>query len=197
MLYGNREAIKFCEGKSDDEIKHLNEFIGDNDNSQIEVNDIEDFIGCSNFINSLINDKSLVNDKLFDQKLKEKLEEEKTIGIKFKNYFQNYGAIKELYEDYTNKPEISKKKIENILKDSNITIFNNSKEILFEGIYINENNEPKPFDINELIELRDRALLNKQNSLEEEKRTKKFVILVNDLNQLIESISTLCLSGYN
>ena len=83
MLYGNREAIKFCEGKSDDEIKHLNEFIGDNDNSQIEVNDIEDFIGCSNFINSLINDKSLVSDKLFDQKLKEKLEEEKTIGIKF------------------------------------------------------------------------------------------------------------------
>lgn len=48
-----------------------------------------------------------------------------------------------------------------------------------------------------MIELRDRALLNKQNSLEEEKRTKKFVILVNDLNQLIESISTLCLSGYN
>ena len=23
MLYGNREAIKFCEGKNDDEIKHL------------------------------------------------------------------------------------------------------------------------------------------------------------------------------
>ena len=114
VLYGNREAIKFCEGKNVDEIKHLNEFIGDNDNSQIETNDIEDFIACSNFVNTLINNKILQNDKLFDQILKEKLKEDKSIGIKFKNYFQNYGAIKEIYEDYANKPVISKKKVEKI-----------------------------------------------------------------------------------
>ena len=196
MLHGNKDAIKFCEGKNDDEIKHLNEFVGDNDNSQIETNDIEDFVACSNFVNTIINNKTLINDKLFDKFLKEKLGEDKSIGIKFKNYFQNYGAIKEIYEDYTNKPEISKKKIENILNDSNITIFNNVTEILFEGLYINDNKEPKPFNMDDLTELRDRALLNRQNSREEERRTKKFVNLVNDLNQLIENISLLCMSGY-
>ena len=196
MLYGNREAIKFCEGKNDDEIKHLNEFIGDNDNSQIETNDIEDFVACSNFINSIISNKTLETDQIFDESLKKKLIEDKSIGIRFKNYFQNYGAIKEIYEDYTNKPEISKKKIENILNNSNITVCNDGIEILFDGIYINENKEPKKFNIEELIELRDRALLNKQNSKDEERRTKRFVNLVNDINQLIENISLLCLSGY-
>lgn len=82
------------------------------------------------------------------------------------------------------------------MNNSNITIFNNVTEILFEGLYINDNKEQKPFNVDELTELRDRALLNRQNSREEERRTKKFVNLVNHLNQIIKNISLLCLYGY-
>lgn len=65
MLYGNRETIKYCEGKNDDGITHLNEFIGDKDNSQIEINDILYLV-----VILLISNKTFETEKIFDENLK-------------------------------------------------------------------------------------------------------------------------------
>ena len=83
-----------------------------------------------------------------------------SFGNSFRNYLNNYREIKNVYEEYLDKPEVSRKKIEQILKHSNIEIFfdNLIRSIKINGIYTDIFNKDRTFDISDLQELHDRAL---------------------------------------
>ena len=97
---GYPDKIKFCVNKSDEEIKNLNEFLQDrqSESGNLQPDDFNDFIGCKKYVNEVIQSE-FSNDKQLDTILKQKFKKDKYMIIKFNNYLEKYGEIRELYED--------------------------------------------------------------------------------------------------
>ena len=49
ILENNEESIKFAMGKKNEEIRAFSEFVGETQNSQIQIRDIQDFMNVCNF----------------------------------------------------------------------------------------------------------------------------------------------------
>jgi hypothetical protein len=138
-IFGKENEIIFCEGKTDIEIKNLNEFLQDrqSENGNLEPEDFDDFIGCKNFVNNILQ-KNFNNDIELYNIFESEFKRNELILIKFNNYFEKYGEIKELYEDsIANKSEITKTFIQKIMKNSTIKITNFNNKFNFEGKYSN------------------------------------------------------------
>ena len=205
----NEEGIKFAFEKTNEEIKALSEFVGESENSKIQIRDIQDFMNVCNFFETI---------KAFNIKYDFELIEEfkaafltmESFGTSFKNYLINFKEIKNVYEEYLDKPEVSRKKIEQILKASEIKILfdDNSRLIKIIGNYIDIFNNRKNFDNNDLQELHDRALLftnkafdNMRNNVtkdleQKQENSKKFVEIVEHLNILVSYLNALYIKGY-
>ena len=99
-IIGKKNEIKFCVGKTDEEIKNLNEFLQDrqSESGNLQPDDFNDFIGCKKYVNEVIQSE-FSNDKQLDTILKQKFKKDKYMIIKFNNYLEKYGEIRELYED--------------------------------------------------------------------------------------------------
>ena len=210
LLVNNEEGIKFLMGKKIDEIRRLSEFIGESENPKIQISDIQDFINICNFFE---NTKALTEENT-DIEL---IFEFQTAFImtpsfvnSFSNYFNNFKEIKNVYEEYSDRPEVSRNKIEQILKFSIIemNLDNKTRMINIKGTYKDISNQTKTFDYNDLQELHDRALLfcNKtfdnivkdtvDNIEDKQKNSEIFVDIIENIGQLINYLNSLYIKGY-
>ena len=209
LIYNKEEEIKFAFIKKSEEIKALLEFVGETENSKIQIKDILDFINVSDFFDNIIS-LSIENDNKLIEELKISFQTSPAFGNIVNNYLNNFKEIKNVYEEFSNKPEVSRKKIEQILKHSNIEIFfnNNSRSIEIKGSYTDFLNNDKNFYNKDLQELHDRALLfsNKpfdnisiyaiKDFKEKQEQSKIFVEIVENINILIKYLNDLYIKGY-
>ena len=197
-IIGKKDEIKFCVGKTDEEIKNLNEFLQDRQSEvgSLQPEDFDDFIGSKKYVNEVIQ-SNFVNDKELVNNLKEFFKRDKLFIIKFNNYLEKYGEIKELYEDsLTNKSEITKSIIQQLMERSSILIKKDGNTLKFVGEYGEKNVK---FDLKLLLELKNKALFS-QNTIKEDEKYKeqitKFNDIVKKLHNLSETVNNLILSGY-
>ena len=197
-IHGKTNEIKFCVGKTDEEIKNLNEFLQDrqSESGNLQPDDFNDFIGCKKYVNEVIQ-SDFSNDSQLNKVLREKLKDDKFIIIKFNNYLEKYGEIKELYDDsIANKSEITKTLIQKLMKNSLITITKFGNNFYFEGKY-GEKNEI--FDLKLMLQLKNKALFS-QNTVTEDKEYREQITKFNDIVLKIYNLSStvkdLILSGY-
>ena len=209
LLYNKEDEIKFAFIKKSEEIKALLEFVGETENSKIQIKDILDFINVSDFFDNIIS-LSIENDNKLIEELKISFQASPSFGNTVNNYLNNFKEIKNVYEEFLNKPEVSRKKIEQILKHSNIELFfnNNSLSIEIKGSYTDFLNNDKTFNNKDLQELHDRALLfsNKpfdnmsiyvvKDFKEKQEQSKIFVEIVENINILIKYLNDLYIKGY-
>ena len=213
LLLDKEDAITFIKKikESQLEIRNLNEFIDEQDNSQLTTTDIDNLLDIYNFINGIMENQSITRDFELIEAFKKTFNEKKNIVIKMKEYLKCYGEIIQLYKLYDENPEVTTQKVNKILKNSSVSFYKDAKTNLytFKIIYQNQNNINKDIDISELSELRYRIymsstgtnLLTEENKgrediVNKEAMTNKFVTLIDNLNQLNKTLNRLIKSGY-
>ena len=196
-IHGKEDEIKFCIGKTDKEIKALNERLQDrqSEGGNLQPEDFDDFIGCKKYVNEIIESQVATDKELFN-KLKENFKLDKYYIIKFNNYIEKYGEIKELYDDsLSDHSEITKSLIKKLMSESTITILKEGHNFKFIGEY----GENKTFDLKLLTELKNKALFA-QNMIKEDEEYKLqiplFKEIVDNIKKLCENIQKLIFSGY-
>ena len=203
-INGKTNELKFCIGKTDEEIKNLNEFLQDRQSASGNLlpDDFNDFIGCKKYVNEVISSE-FSNDKELDNILKNEFKSIKNLIIKFNNYLEKYGEIKELYDDsINNKSEITKSSIQKLMKDSKITILKKGNNFEFRGLYgekNEKNNKKDNFDLKYLLQLKNKALFSQNTIIEDlnyREQITKFNDIVLKIYNLSEISKNLILSGY-
>ena len=212
LLIDKGDSIMFIKKIKDTnlDIRNLNEFIDEQENSQLQTSDIDNLLDIYTFFNSLMNNKILKTDLHVLIQFKKEFEREKNIDLKIKEYLKCYGEIIQFYQMYHENPEIATQKIEKILTNSNANFYKNKNNLFtFQIQYHNQNNELKNIDINELKELRYKIymsstntnLLNSDynkiyNQINKEDMTNQFVNLIDNIKQLNNTLNNLIKSGY-
>jgi len=179
------EVINFLLSNSLEECEKLYDFL--NNNNSLKISDIIDFEICVKFINSLGNVDKIKQMK--DYELIEKATSSnlmnKNLVINLNNFIKNYDVIKEIMIDKLN----SSKKINYILQNSKFCL-SNIQKFYFEGKYEVKDEEKrdktidKDINLDELLELRDKALL-KIESLSNTNKFIKFIHFVSDISKFI------------
>ena len=157
LLINRGESITFIKEIKDTnlDIRNLNEFIDEQENSQLQTSDIDNLLDVYTFFNSFMNNKKLKTDLHILIQFKKEFEREKNIDLKIKEYLKCYGEIIQFYQMYHENPEIATQKIDKILTDSNANFYKNQNNLFtFKIQYCNQKDELKNIDINELKELR-------------------------------------------
>ena len=197
-LYGKEDEIKFCIGKKDEDIKNLNEYLIDrqSESGNLQPEDFDDFIGTKKYINEII-EANITNDKELFNLLKNKFNAENNFILKFTNYLEKYGEIKELYDfSISDKSEITKAIIQKIMINSNISIIKEGNNFNFSGEYDNSNNK---FDLEKILELKNKSLFV-QNTIKDDKKYKRqitqFKSIVENIKKLSNNIQKLISLGY-
>ena len=220
MLPDREESISFAQGKEEWEIRYLNEFIGMEENPLLQTDDILAFIKVSLFINTIFDKiKNNDNDEYIYDYFKNKLNNDYILLKSFKEYLYKYGLIQNLYNEYLNKPEVSKIKISSIIQNAQIKISNfyegTSKVDFLCKYKSSRNNEEIEITLDELNELRDRALIsnpteylsndstkhpNSNNMYEEEKKrlieNERFLTFVENIKTIKKNLEELNDKGY-
>jgi len=210
IFLGKEDSIEFIKEIKDNnlEIRNLNEFIDENENSQLQTTDIDNLLDIYTFFNSLVSE-NINTDEDFHRKFKEKFILEKDIIIKLQGYLSSYGEIIQLFEQYNENPEMTTQKINKILKLSNLEIFKDEKKdcFIFKINYSSQTEKVIEVDIDQIQELKNKILISstKTNLLKEEGKGDKinkeqlinqFVILIDNINQLINTLDNLVKAGY-
>ena len=212
LLIDKGESITFIKKIKDTnlDIRNLNEFIDEQENSQLQTSDIDNLLDIYTFFNSFMNNKKLKTDLHILIQFKKEFEREKNIDLKIKEYLKCYGEIIQFYQMYHENPEIATQKINKILTDSNANFYKNQNNLFtFKIQYYNQKDELKNIDINELKELRYKIymsstntnLLNSDyskiyNQVNKEGMTNQFVNLIDNFKQLSNTLNTLIKSGF-
>ena len=209
ILDNNEEEMKFLIGKKNNEIRALSEFIGETENSKIQIADIQDFINICDFFENM-KALNVQNDIELIEEFKTAFLTAPSFANSFNNYLNNFKVIKSVYEEFLEKPEMSRNKIEQILKFSNININfdNDSRSFIVEGAYKDIQGQNKTLTYNDLLELNDRALLfcnkifdKKANDLVmnfeyKKKNSELFIDIVENITQLTNYLFSLYIKGY-
>jgi len=186
--------------KNEEDIRNLTEFVNENDNSFLKTGDIQLLMKCSEFIQELIEKKNSSNDKEFIQSFHRlaKLEKYKSIEAYFQNSSDNFTAIKDLYSQNVDRSQFTKQKIKEIYTSSKFEIINIQKKVDCTIEYGYDYEKKITFD--EIIDLRDRSMLQKAESTENENDLQLIIKNYNDtINQieiLREDIEDLISKGY-
>ena len=195
-LHGKKEEIKFCVGKKDEDIKNLNEYLIDrqSESGNLQPEDFDDFIGSKKYVNEII-ESDIPNDKELFNLLKNKFNSDYNLILKFDNYLEKYGEIRELFDfSISDKSEITKAIIQKIMTNSNISIIKEGINFKFKGVY--ENHE---FDLEKLLELKNKSLFV-QNTIKDDEKYKEqitqFKSKVENIKRLSRDIQKLISSGY-
>jgi hypothetical protein len=216
LLLGNERALLFIKEIKDSnlDIRNLNEFIDENENSQLQTTDVDNLMDVYRFFIKLMNDKSIKTDENLLKIFRLEFEKHKEIEIKLQGYLNTYGEIIQLYESYHENPEMTIQKIDSILKESSVKYYKDPKLNLFTFSikYTNQNNIEKIAEINELEELRNKILMSstntnilkkegeeekaENNKVSKEKITKEYITLMDNIKQLNETLNSLLKSGY-
>jgi len=210
MFLGKEEALLFLKRikESNLEIRNLNEFIDENENSQLQINDIDNLLDVYTFFDIIINDQSIKTDEDFHSKFQKDFIENKYLPIKMQGYLSCYGEIIQLYQLYGENSEMTVQKIINLLNESEINIFEEQNDIFsFEIFYINQKNEKVKLIPNQLDELKNKLLISSTNSSKIKKKkgkkdkekkalTDDFVNLLDSIKELTDTLNTLIRVGY-
>ena len=211
IFLGKEESIEFIKKikEANLEIRNLNEFIDENENSQLQTTDIDNLLDIFTFFKSLIDDKNINTDESLHKIFKTKFELEKDIIIKLQGYLSSYGEIIQLFQLYDENPEMTTQKINKILLSSNLEIYKEEKKdcFIFKIKYLNQKEKEIEADINQIEELKNKILISCTNSnlLKEEGKNDKinkeqlinqFVTLIDNINQLINTLDNLLKTGY-
>ena len=214
LLLGKEESITFIKKIKDSnlEIRNLNEFIDESETSELQMSDIDNLINVYSFFEKLMKNDKIKTDEDLLKIFKETFNKEKQIEIKLQNYLNSYGELIQLFESYGENPEMTIQKIESILKDSKLYIFEDKKTNLFtfKIDYINKNNIIVENNESQLEELRNKLLLSSSTSsnannnekdkdnliLNKSELTKKYIGLIENVVKLIKFLNNLLKSGY-
>ena len=211
IFLGKEESIEFIKKIKDAnlEIRNLNEFIDENENSQLQTTDIDNLLDIYTFFEKLFNNKSINTDESFHKIFKASFELEKDIIIKLKGYLSSYGEIIQLFQLYDENPEMTTQKINKILMSSILEIYKEEKKdcFMFKIKYLNQKEKEIEIDINQIEELKNKILISCTNSnllkeegkndkINKEQLTNQFVTLIDNINQLINTLDNLLKTGY-
>ena len=146
------KSIDFLKDKKIEQVRNLNEFLLESDDSPLNDADINDFIYVVNFFEGIIVDKDTYHIFFhFVKKITEEIFENNKYGKSLFNYIEKYNLIQTLFTKYLNHTEGCIKKIRNILNHSDFTILLNKEKTsyTFQGSYLSSS-------------------INKENSMNEE-----------------------------
>jgi len=168
-------------------------------NEFLKISDIIALEKCVEYMNSLGNIDEIKQMKDYElfEKAKSSNLINKNLEIYFSNFISHYDDIKEIIKEKFDKSEASRQKIQYICQNSNFCL--SSFELnYFDGKYtirdVEKKNDPifKNINLNELQELRDRAILT-INPLGE---TKENIIFINMVSEILK-LSNLINEIYN
>ena len=192
------EVIKFLLGKNVEECGLLYDALDNNE--FLKISDIIDLEKCVEYMNSLGNEDELKEMKDYEliEKAKSSNLMSKNLEINFINFINHFDDIKEIIKETFDKSEASRQKISYISKNSTFCLSTIAKNF-FEGKYfINDGetiNNNKIINLNELQELRDRAILT-INPLGETNENKIFIDMVSDILKVYNLLSEIYYCGY-
>ena len=196
------------------DIRNLNEFIDENENSQLQTTDIDNLLDVYRFFTKLLDNNEIKTDENFLKIFREEFDKNKNILVKLKGYLNTYGEIIQLYNLYHENPEMTIQKIDSILKKSSVIFIKepNINLYTFKIYYTNQKNLNKEADIKELEELRNKILMSstnttalkkegeeeddQKNKSRKEKITIEFINLIDNIKKLNEKLNSLFRSGY-
>ena len=215
LLLGKEESILFIKKIKDEnvEIRNLNEFIDENENSQLQTTDIDNLMDVFTFFNKLMNNDNIKNDENLLKIFREEFDKNKDFIIKLQGYLNTYGEIIQLFQSYHENPEMTIQKIDALLTDSFVKLYKNEKLNLFTFNieYVNQNQKKVVAELNELEELRNKILMSstntnilkkdgdqedQNNKVSKAKLTKDYVSLIDNIKRLNKTLNSLLKSGY-
>ena len=214
IFLGKEDSIEFIKVIKDKnlEIRNLNEFIDQNENSQLQISDIDNLLDVFTFFKKILINNEIRTDENFYNEFRTKFEEDKNIGIKLQAYLNSYGEIYQLYQLYDENTEMSIQKISSILKNSDLEIFkekNENEYFTYKIQYFNKRSKKIEIKSNEIDELKNKILISsnkrqvnylneegKNEIIDKEQLTKKFLDLIDDIQQLTKFLNQLLDSGY-
>ena len=196
-LFEKNGLPEFLLDKKEEDIQNLIEFVGEVDNSFLKASDIQDLMKTVTFFNE-VKKYNKEEDSVFMDKFYElsKSDKYKNIEAYIENICKNFTPIRDLYIANVNKSQYTKEKVKEIYKNSQFYIETNGRIIICSVKYGDKLNNKISFS--EVIELRDRTLLQKKD---EEKRedddiSKDFVKFMDRLEILTSEINDLTCKGY-
>ena len=203
------EALVFLLGKDEKDCTTLQEAAGDDDNALLNIKDINDFRKCVIFKNKL-GYTPRMNDDDFFKAFQENVKESKDIQLYFTRYINIYNDLNKLIQKKFDKSAASKQKIISICENSEFTLIN-KRHYFFRGHYYEkikkeekkkeQKNEKISIRLSAIKELRDRALLTKKGSNEddENKNSEKYKIFIENVSvifKIFDLIKEIYSCGY-
>ena len=207
-----KNSIKFVASLENNDIRTLQELVNMSDDSFVTNNEINDMIKCSKFIHDLLGEiKGKMNDKNLIEAFINEVPKKENKGIEahFKNYANYASQIQELFSKKLDKSQATLQQIKNIMKNSTFILsINNTQDpyLKFEGEFFSteENVElKKELKYDNIIELRERAMLTRKlgNDNEEEKKIfalyRLFSERVSELEKINQLLKNLGEKGYS
>ena len=213
IFLGKEDSIEFIKDikKSNLEIRNLNEFIDENENNQIQINDIDNLLDVYTFFRKFLENNEIKTDNDFYDEFKKEFEKDNNIGIKLQEYLNSYGEIYQLYQLYDENSEMTTQKISNILKNSILEIYKQNDEndlFIYKIQYFNYKNKKIEINSNDIDELKNKILISSTKNtniihdegnntvINKEELTNKFVDLIENIQQLTKFLNQLIESGY-
>ena len=209
LFLGKNESLLFIKKIKDTnlDIRNLNEFIDENENSQLQTTDIDNFLGIYTFFQKIMDNKNIKTDEDFFKIFKENFESQNNIIIQLKEYLNCYGEIIQLFQLYDENSEMTIQKVYNILKCSKVEIFKDENNYFIYRIsYLNQKKQEKHIKISEIDELKNKILISSTNTnlkengkddkIDKKKLTNQFIKLIDNIKHLTNILNSLFKSGY-
>ncbi len=168
------------------DIRNLNEFIDENENSQLQTSDIDNLLDIYTFFKKIMDNKDIKTDEDFFNVFRKNFESQKNIIIQLQAYLNCYGEIIQLFQLYDENSEMTIQKVYNILKCSKVEISKDENDyFIYKISYLNQKGEEKQIKISEIDELKNKILISstntnlkeegKQSRIDKKKLTNQFI----------------------
>ena len=191
------DSIQFLFKTTAQDITNLQEIASSNDkNNFVTVNDILDLGKCVEFFKTIgtLDQIKGMEDSVIYEKMKNKVKEKEDISVLLERYVNNFSQIK-LLETSVDKTKFLKYQIQTLFKGCEFILSNEKEEIsknrelLFKCTCINEN---VIYSRDDIISLRDRALLAKKKTSE----YKYFTDSISEIINISNILKELYIRGY-
>ena len=194
-IYAKKGSVKFIANLEDNDIRNLQEIVTMSDDTFVTNNEIQDMIKCSNFIHNLLSKEKKTDEQLIKDFINE-VPKIKGIEAHFQNYTNNAGEIQDLFSKKLDKSKATLQRIRNIMKGSSFTLsIDNTREtyLNFEGILTMEEkiNADSTINYEDIIELRERAMLTRKLGDDKSKEEKEIFNLYKLFSERVAEIEKI------